>query len=423
MDTAAIIMAFLSIALSCVRISLGIWLFCAPLPHRDNFGIRAALTLLALFALDVVLSSVFFGNAAVIQSTGFYVAQFIVFPLLLIACVYGLTRVYDTNMWTALFCCSAGYTVQNLASGMVELLWSLRGGANPYESYPLAPERLVIAFACTALVYGATYVFITRPLLRYGFRRIEERRMLVMMAVTILVIIGFDIVIKYLTDTGIPTIAMVLLRLFHGLACVFTIVMEFELLIRRHVEAERDTLAQVLTEHERQYTLARENVSAINARVHDIRHMIAHMADESGVDKLALREMVRAVDVYDSALKTGNEALDVALTERRLACAHSGVELACITDGKLLDFMSAADVYVLVTALIDAALAAGGEALSFTVQERMGALVIRLTWQGADMDENRLAEVVDITNRYKGISSAQSEGDTQYVSLLFPAKA
>ena len=423
MDIATTLEALLPITLGLARIVLGIWLFCAPLPHRDNFGRRAALTLLALFALDVVLSSIFFGNAVILQSIGFYIAQFIVFSLLLVACVFGLTQAYDTNVWTALFCCSAGYTVQNLVSGMVELIWSLKGGANPFEGNPLEPERLLIAFVCTALVYGVTYVFITRQLIKNNFRRVEERRMLVMMAVTILVIIGFDLVIKYLTDTGIPTTAMVLLRVFHGLACVFTIVMEFELLIRRHVEAERDTLTQVLAEHERQYTLARENVSAINARVHDIRHLIARMADESGVGKDALRDMVRAVDVYDSSLKTGNEALDVALTERRLACAHSGVEIACIADGKLLNFMSAADIYVLVTALVDAALAVEGTALSFTVQERMGAVVVRLAWQGKAADERQLAEVLDVTSRYEGTFSAQAEDDTQYVSLLFPAQA
>ena len=423
MDISAVLVGLIPMGLSFIRFIVGILLFCLSLPHRENFAARAAAAIVVLFAVDALLSIVFFTGTTTQMNPSFYTAQLVVFSLLLLAFVAGTMFVFDINVWTALFCCSAGYTVQNLASGATELVWSLMGGISTLEGASFTPGRLAIAFACTTIVYAATYFLITRTLIKEGFRRVDDRSMLIMMAITIIVIIGFDLLIKGLTEWGIPLESVVSLRIFHGASCVFTLTMEFELLIRRRLEAERDTLNQVLVEHERQYNLARDNVHAINARVHDIRHLVGRLADEGGVDTAVLRDMVRAVDVYDSNLHTGCEALDVAISERRLSATQAGVTLACIADGKLLTFMEAADVYVLVTALVDAALTVGGEALSFSVQERMGAAVVRLTWQGAAPQEIPLAEVREITQRYGGTCAMQAEGDSQYVSLLFPAKA
>ena len=423
MDIATILAGLIPIGLSFVRFIVGILLFCLSLPHRDNFAARAAAAIAVLFAVDILLSIVFFSNTASQMNPLFYTAQLVVFSLLLLAFVAGTILVFDINVWTALFCCSAGYTVQNLASGATELIWSLMGGIGTLEGASFTPGRLAIAFICTTIVYVATYFLITRTLMKEGFRRVDDHLMLIMMAVTILVIIGFDLLIKGLAEWGIPLESVVALRIFHGLACIFTLTMEFELLIRRRLEAERDTLNQVLVEHERQYALARDNVHAINARVHDIRHLVGRLADEGGVDTTVLRDMVRAVDVYDSNLHTGCEALDVAISERRLSATQAGVTLACIADGKLLAFMDPADVYVLVTALVDAALTVGGKALSFTVQERMGAAVVRLTWQGEAPQEIPLAEVHEVTQRYGGTCAVQAEGDSQYVSLLFPVRS
>ena len=423
MDVATILVGLIPIGLSFIRFIVGILLFCLSLPRRDNFAARAAAAVAALFAVDVFLSVVFFTNTASQMNPLFYTAQLVVFSLLLLAFVAGAMLVFNINVWTALFCCSAGYTVQNLASGATELVWSLIGGTSTLDGASFTPERLAIAFICTAIVYTATYFLITRTLVKEGFRRVDDRSMLIMMAVTMLVIIGFDLLIKGLAEWGIPLESVVALRIFHGLACVFTLTMEFELLIRRRLEAERDTLNQVLVEHERQYALARNNVHAINARAHDIRHLVGRLADEGGLDMSVLRDMIRAVDVYDSSLHTGCEALDVAISERRLSASQAGVTLACIADGKLLAFMEPADVYVLVTALVDAALTVGGEALSFTVQERMGAACVRLAWQGAAPQEMPLAEVREITQRYGGTCAVLAENDSQYASLLFPAKA
>ena len=110
--------ALLALVFSFARFILGILLFTASLPRRDNFALRSACVLVALFAAYVALSAVFLGGPVEHSGPHFYSSQFKVYSLLLLALVVGTVAVYDTNLWTALFCCSAGYTVENLASDL-----------------------------------------------------------------------------------------------------------------------------------------------------------------------------------------------------------------------------------------------------------------------------------------------------------------
>ena len=64
------------------------------------------------------------------------------------------------------------------------------------------------------------------------------------------------------------------------------------------------------------------------------------------------------IDIYDSMLKTGNEALDVIFAEKSLLCRKNDIKLNCIIDGAKLSFMETADIYVLFGNLMDNAMEA-----------------------------------------------------------------
>lgn len=421
MDVAALAFSALLLALTLGRIALGIWLFTAPLPLRDGSRWRASAAIACLYVFYAALLVMTTTGAGARSGSAFLLAQFITFSLLLLAFVVAVLAVYDTNVWSALFCCSAGYTVQNLATGATELVCSLLKLSSHASGEPV-PARIAVAFACTCVAYGPAYVIITRRNMRTGLGRIDNRSMIGMMVVTILVIIGFDLVIKWLTETGIATSAMVLLRMFHGLACLFTLVMEFELLINSRLAAERNVMEQVLAERERQYEAARENIAAIDARVHDIRHAIGRMASADGLGAGELRELLREVAVYDSRVQTGNEALDTTLTEQRLRFERAGVGLSCIADGTALGFMAPADVYALFSTLLDAVLATGTTSASLVVRETLGSASIHVEHVGAAPSDKGLQPVRDIVARYQGTLTVMERGGASHTNALFPAR-
>ena len=321
-----------------VTLAIPIFLLAHRLPGRKDSVPRAvaALAALALAAVTPVASGAVTGLGGE--------ASFVVFSALLAVFVGIIMFVYDTGPWPALFCATAGYTIQNLSSGLhilIAVLISHRATAQLDE-----PLSTILGIAVPLVVYAVSYLMFVRRIAKTEMTVIQDWSMLLMFAVVVFVIIGFDIVIKTTVWDGIRYNNLVLLRLVHAALCVFVLFAEYEILYARRMSSEKAETERLLAERERQYRLSRENIEAINIKCHDIRHQIRHFADRGEVvDKDALESIAREVDVYDSVVETGNEALDTILTEKNLACSNEGIVLSCIADGAALDFMAPSDIY------------------------------------------------------------------------------
>lgn len=368
----------LSLAVTAGSILGGVGMFAWRLERREGFARRAVLLAAALVALCAAGALALARSAPSDPSEATpYLAQLLLFSAL-IPLLVELTRwLFDAGTGTALFCCTAGYAVQNLASGATELAWQALGMTGPLQQTIEGNlARCTVNVGVVLLVYVPFYLLCVRRISRQGLEQIDERALLAVMAVVMLGIIGFDLVIKDLTATGLALPYVAALRLFHALTCTLTFALEYELLVSRRLRVERATTERVLAERERQYARSRENIEAINVKCHDIRHQIRRLADGgAAVDRAVLDDIAREVDVYDTAVRTGNDALDTILTEKSLACRRAGVTLSCIADGAALGFMAAADIYALFGNALDNALEAV-EALG-DPERRSISLVVR----------------------------------------------
>lgn len=345
-------------------------LLACRLPRRPHAAARGALVLCGLLAAAV-------GPLATGTVRGLGPLEtFVVFSVLLVIFVATVLFVCDIRPWTALFCATAGYTLQNIASGIVLLLQMLvTGHANELPGWPV---DVLISLGVPTTVYLIGYwAFVHRVTVR-GLIEVENRMMLSMFAVVVIAVIGLDVLIKTLALVGIPFRYLVLLRLVHPIICVFVLFAEYELLLAKRASDERAETERLLAERERQYHLSRENIEAINIKCHDIRHQIRQLADGgAAVDGAVLADIAREVDVYDSSIETGNEALDTILTEKGLTCSGEGIVLTVVADGAALGFMAPADIYALFGNALDNAIEAARavtdperRAISISVQRR-----------------------------------------------------
>ena len=123
------------------------------------------------------------------------------------------------------------------------------------------------------------------------------------------------------------------------------------------------TIMNMLRQKEKeQYELAKENIDLINQKCHDLKHQIRalrHVGNEN-LDRY-LEEMEESVGIYESIVKTGNEALDTLLTEKSLSCKHQEILVSCVADGSLLNFMDMIDLYALFGNALDNAIEAVGK--------------------------------------------------------------
>ncbi len=257
-----------------------------------------------------------------------------------------VTGLRETGFWPAVFCTVAGYTLQNLASSMADSIELALGNGN-VNGVPLAPTVAIEVTSCV-IVYLVAWPLLARPVRESGLAASSDRRTLVLLAMVFFAVILFDTINKSLATLAVPLSLLLALKLIHGIVCVALLVMGFDFLVGRRAREEAALAESMLAAERRQYQLSRENIEAINVKCHDIRHQIRHLADGgTSVTQQALDELSSEIDVYDSLVKTGNDALDTILSEKGLICERRGIPFRCIADGTAVSFMQLVDIYAL----------------------------------------------------------------------------
>lgn len=356
MDAASLLIAVASMLLPIAEILIPVLMLAAARPKREGFRRRAVLILAAVALITLattpcgylfILSA---DNPAAMNRVYSLLSSIVVLVCLPVV----VMTLFDASIWQALFCASAGYTIQNLASGSTEaaflLLHQLFGidahfslETGPFLPHPFSTfEATLIPLL---LVYSVAFAFFVGPVRRNGLSDMEDKGMVLVLALVALVVISFDVLIKSLDGTA-GFVTLLALRALHGTVCGFVLFVQFEMLSRRSLEVELAENQRIAAERERQYELSRANIEAINVKCHDIRHQI-HAAAAGGqtMDPGFLKDMEREVAIYDSQVKTGNEALDTVLTEKGLICEREGITLTTIADGKALSALRPSEVY------------------------------------------------------------------------------
>ncbi len=405
--------------LSFVEIFGACLLFAWHQPHRDRFVARCAAVVatFALVALCVAWLPLRFdmptnpqelpGSAPTASSAAAILAQTAGFGVFLVAMLPALVFCLDMGWWSALFCAIAGYALQNFGSGMgelVALVCSVMGSPLP------AGSAGIVGLLCCMLTFVAAYRPLVRDVSHADLDAVANHALLPMLAVVIFVVIGFDVVLKTDSlDTVRPSVA-IMMRVFYEVFCLFTLFMVLDMVVLRQMGIEVAAAQRLMAEHERQLQLSVDTIDAINLKCHDLRHQIRHLADGgTTVDATVLADAARAVSVYDSVVRTGNQALDTILTEKRLLAEQSQVTLTCVADGEALSFMAPADLYALFGNALDNALEATSRiddperrSISLLVRQRAGMAQIHL--------ENTCAAPVTLVDGLPQTSKLASDG-------------
>lgn len=410
------------------KIILAIWLFVRKLPHRNRFALRAVVVFAVVLVAVVAGSWVGTIQNPSLTTSNRYLAQAAVFIPLPIACLAATAWLYDASPWTLLFCVTAGYTLQNIASSAETFNWLLSLVLTGGVSEPFAALDMLVT---PLVIYVVGYLVLVRRIEREGLELIQDRKMLLMILALLALVIGFDLVNKQLEEIGTPVEYVIILRIFHFCVCMFMLLLEYEMLYSKSLKTEVATMSRVMEGERRHLELSRESIQAINARCHDIRHQVLKQLtrDDSPHDRETLTAIAREISIYDSQVKTGNETLDVVITEKGLLCEREGISLSCIADGSALSFMSATDIYALFgTVLGDAMDAAqANDDLScrrivVNVHQAMGFVSTHIEYPASGAAERDASVSLRlIVESYGGTLEPSEKNGVRRVDILFPA--
>lgn len=361
-----------------------------------------------------------------------------------------------------LFCAVFAYTLQHIAYQLYDVLIVLLGaygGDNPYGSGSFGltlfgnsglsyvtgnPFTLILYF----YFYGMTYFFggllIKKVLEGGGNLEIGNLRMFVFAAL----IMFFDIVVSAVTTQHIRTdfnrFYIVFLDMYNIFCCLFALFLLTGVIRQKKLQNELFIIERLWNEKRQQYDINKENIDLINRKCHDLKHQIRHLGGGAMLEDGIVKEIEDIIATYDSPVKTGNEALDIILTEKSILCNRNAVKLCCIVDGGSLSFMSNSDLYALFGNIIDNAAEAVAEldkdkrTISLTVREVKSFLVVNIhNYYGGELHFDGqlpmttkgdtsvhgfgMKSVLAICKKYGGEMSISAENNVFNLNIVFPA--
>ena len=362
--------------------------FSPKMEKRRGFAKRAFLGSLFVILLGSLTYQILcHGKTWFVTNTAFY---FLMAAYVVIA----VRIIYQVNFLEAFDVTLTGYMVQNLSSQISQIFISnktiaMRSIWNMVERESTRSMlTMATAFFGTLPLIFAGYLILYIPFHPKKDMRTYTRRTRQKMAGISLISLIVVVFLSSYRDShaGESLSLMIASRLLSIMCYLLLLIMKSSILELNAAEQEKALLQQLRVEERKQYEQKKETVELINVKCHDMRHQIDLLEKRGkGMDPQELDKMRELINIYDSSVQTGNETLDILLTERSLYCEKYGIRLSCIVDGSKLDFMSVSDICSLFGNALENAIRAveiledpEERIISLKVQEKNGMLLIRV---------------------------------------------
>jgi hypothetical protein len=125
-----------------------------------------------------------------------------------------------------------------------------------------------------------------------------------------------------------------------------------------HMIFEVEKLQNILDMQYANYQMSEKSIEIVNQEYHDLKYQIALLRSGVASKESAeyLDRMENEIKVYEAQNKTGNKILDAILTWKILYCQNFGINLTCVADGAVLEFLDAMDISTLFGNALDNAI-------------------------------------------------------------------
>lgn len=340
-------------------------LFLHKLNRRKKFALRAVLALAAIFAVGLPVACFYTAYGSTLWGR-------ILVYLFLFAVYTGLAEAcFDESYLKVFFCCSMAYAVQNLAYKVYLIIWTfgerLRLYDNWCENFDLYYRLMYyVIFAVCAVAFW--FVFIKRITAKLQNRKINYKMLFItilILAVTVLLCSIEDLYFSELCverENRFDNYTYYVLRqtgnAFSVVCCITVIMLASKSIVENQLLQEVEYLKYTIRQGERQYNISKDTIELINVKCHDMKYKLDALAAQGGMTPESVKELRDSISIYDCKIETGNQLLNVLITEKSLYCEQNGINLSCMIDGEKLEFMETGDLYCLFGNLIDNALEA-----------------------------------------------------------------
>lgn len=341
------------------RLMVALALFCTNLPFRRGGKLLFPIVIVAVIAFPALfqirMGTDLYGWEGL--SVGGFSFSFIV---TLAVAMLGIFACFRVSFRQLVFISAGGYVIQNL---MYDVVWAIKLLFPDFagDSYLTYDSLSIFSTDFDAAVFdliGMLIIYAGYVLLYLFFVRKwgNGRYIKVSVGILLFYLIVVLLVLNILSYYAMLAEQSFLITLLLLVCSCFLLVIQF--FVFNRVRLEQLELAEHLAASamDRQ-RLSKEAIDRINIKSHDLSRSVAALRREMGgrVEE-QLRDTERAVSEYDSVACTGNDSLDLILTEKKRICDQNHIEFTYMADGEALAPIGFVDLYVMLSNALDNAI-------------------------------------------------------------------
>ena len=346
----------------------------------------------------------------------------IMFFILFTCCAISLYFVYNISIQNIFLISITAYTSQHLAYQAYNVLTTFLSIEEKlsFISYGDIPLNVnitylnIISFSILLIVYVIIYtiVFIIfNERINKDEAKISNFSIVLISGLILLIDIIINSIIIY-SDKFQGKEVSIIICTYNILCCLMVLFLLFNILNIKQLKTELTITSQLLNKAEEQYKQNKENVDLINIKCHDLKHQIRNFGNKANISNETVKELENIINIYDSNIKTNNDALDLILTEKSLLCQKKNINLKCFADCSKLNFITEADLYSLFGNMIDNAIEAvtkiedvNKRSISLIVRNALSCTSIFISnyYEGKIiLDNNGMPKTTKLNNGYHG---------------------
>lgn len=357
------------------------------------------------------------------------------YTVLFAICIITMHFSFDNTIMDTWFYGIVGYTMQHLAASIAWLF-----GMVFFRDFIMADFMRLQYF--TFAVCASEYPVVYFTLLKRGKNhriRVGATVLIIPSALMLLISVTMNFALLGLRVMN-PVI-----EVYH---ITFSVIILFLLssLFKNGMLSEEKKYISYMLETQKMYKdISQASIETINIKCHDMKKQLETIKKITSQDKLIeyKAEIESSISDYDLVANTGNEALNIILTERSIYCQSKKIKFGYMADGELLAFMSSVDVYSMFGNALDNCIEAVMKVeekkriigLKVVKEQNMvcihfenffvGGISVKNGLPPTSKDDAEqhgfgLKSIKMIVQKYGGSMSLSAENDIFYLNILLP---
>lgn len=321
--------------------------FLAPLAKRKSGIWSTVLQVLVFAALSVLVRQVIY---LFDWESEFIYINFAYYPL-----IYAFMMLrYDISIKEGIYYLLLFFLcIHALRLLVVRISIMIYGTSYLMESGALLYNLLFLVLFAVILCFE--FALLKKPVFRFPKHRLTWPQLGLIIIATIPIIYITNLFLILNVDLASLPISTMMIGLVCSVCGIVIVIGYNNTLALAKNKQEIATLEALLTSQQKQYQLKKETTELINTKYHDLKKHFNYLAsiDSPKEREEYLEQLKLQISIYDAFHDTGNDTLDIVLSDKDMECRKYGIALLLFIDGKQLDFLKKLDIVTIFGNAID----------------------------------------------------------------------